>query len=426
MANSNTSSARNWAGNILYSSSQISAPTSRSDLQALVTNSESLKALGTRHSFNSIADTSGIHISSRDLGQGVTIDPAGKTVTVDAGVRYGELAQILWEHGFALPNLASLPHISVAGACATATHGSGNAHGNLATSVESFEIVAGTGSVRTCSPELDGERFNGMVVHLGALGVVTKITLRVIPQFLIAQTVYENLPMEELYRSFDKITGSAYSVSLFTDWRAPSINQVWLKEKVETLDVLKPDPVFYGARPASMDVHPVAGVSAESCSTQCGIPGPWHERLPHFKLSHTPSVGAELQSEYFVRREHAVEAIQRIHGLREQISPLLMISEIRTVAADQLWLSPCYRGNSVGLHFTWHREPEKVQELLPILEEALQDIDPIPHWGKISTVPAGVLESRYSKLNDFRQLVEEFDPEGRCANDFLRRSALAL
>jgi xylitol oxidase len=424
MTNSKTSSERNWAGNILYSSSQISAPTSRSDLQALVTNSESLKALGTRHSFNSIADTSGIHISTRDLGQGVALDPARKTVTVDAGVRYGELAQILWKQGFALPNLASLPHISVAGACATATHGSGNAQGNLATSVESFEIVTGTGGMRMCSRELDGERFHGMVVHLGALGVVTKITLRVIPQFLIAQTVYKDLPHEELYRNFDQITGSAYSVSLFTDWRAPSINQVWLKEKVGAMDVLKPRQEFYGARPASVDVHPVAGVSAESCSTQCGIPGPWHERLPHFKLTHTPSVGAELQSEYFVQREHAVEAIQRIHGLREQISPLLMISEIRTVAADQLWLSPCYRGNSVGLHFTWRSEPKKIQELLPILEETLQDLDPIPHWGKISTLPAAVLESRYSKLNDFRKLVEEFDPEGRCANEFLREGVL--
>jgi len=278
MTTHNTSREKNWAGNLEYGSQRIEEPSTVEAVQELVSSLGSIKALGTRHSFSAIADTQGIHISTRDLGQGVSIDQARGTVTVDAGVRYGELAQVLWQHGWALPNLASLPHISVVGACATATHGSGDANGNLATSVESFEIVTGKGDLRTCSAEVDGESFNGMVVHLGALGIVTKITLRVVPKFLVAQTVYENLPLEELYPHFDQITGSAYSVSLFTDWRTSAINQVWVKHKTQSADVVSPRSDFYGALPAAHDLHPVAGVSAESCSTQCGVPGPWHLR----------------------------------------------------------------------------------------------------------------------------------------------------
>ena len=424
MTSHTTSVEKNWAGNLEYGSQRIEGPSTVATLQQLVASSGSIKGLGTRHSFNSIADTQGIHISTRDLGQGVFIDQARGTVTVDAGVRYGELAQVLWEQGLALPNLASLPHISVVGACATATHGSGDANGNLSTSVESFEIVTCKGDLRTCSAEVDGENFNGMVVHLGALGIVTKITLRVVPKFLVAQTVYENLPAEELYAHFDQITGSAYSVSLFTDWRTSNINQVWLKQKTQNLDVASPQRDFYGALQAAYDLHPVAGVSAESCSTQCGIPGPWHERLPHFKLSHTPSVGEEIQSEYFVRREHAVEAFRRIRGLREHISPLLSISEIRTVAGDSLWLSPCHRGGSIGFHFTWRKDEAGVLKVLPMIEQALAELEPIPHWGKVFTLGAADIGARYPRLGDFQRLVRSFDPEGRCANRFLRNFLL--
>jgi xylitol oxidase len=263
-----------------------------------------------------------------------------------------------------------------------------------------------------------------MVVHLGALGVVTKITLEVIPRFRIAQTVYRNLPVGELYANFDAITGSAYSVSLFTDWREPFVNQVWCKQKIEDHEINLPYNNFYGATPAIHAMHPVAGVLAESCSVQQGIPGPWHERLPHFKLSHTPSVGEELQSEYFVRREHAVEAFQRLEALRQHISPLLMISEIRTVAADALWLSPCHRGDSVGFHFTWHKDTDRVLSVLPMIEEALRELEPIPHWGKIFTLAGAELQSRYSRIQNFRDIVREFDPDGRCTNEFLKRWVL--
>lgn len=420
MHSSRRTNSTNWANNVEYNSSELVSPSSIEQIQGVVRSSQVLKGLGSRHSFNTIADTTGVHVDGCNLVRDLELDTAARTVTIRGAVSYGELAPFLWDRGWAVPNMASLPHISVIGACATATHGSGNSLGNLATSVRAFEIVTGSGDLRVCSREQDGAAFDGMVVHLGALGVVTSITLEVVPRFFIAQNVYRELPREQLMNHFDKITGGGYSVSLFTDWNETSIRQVWLKQKVDTLDVIEPQESFFGAYPASVTLHPVETLSAECCTAQLGEAGPAHERLPHFKLSHTPSVGDELQSEYFVRRQDAVEAIQRLMSLRDEIRPLLLISEIRTIAADNLWLSPCHRGDSVGIHFTWRALPEAVMRLLPRLEECLGDLEPIPHWGKITTMPAPEIARRYPRMNDFAKLVKEFDPTGRCANDFLR------
>jgi xylitol oxidase len=295
----------NWAGNVRYSSNAVCYPQSISELQQLLQNLDEAKAIGTCHSFSTIADTQGFQISAGRLQHAIKLDAAASQVTVGAAVRYGELAEFLDTRGYALPAMASLPHISVVGGCATATHGSGNTLGNLSTSVESLEIVTGSGELRTLTRAQHGDLFNGVVVHLGALGFVTSITLRVIPRFLVAQTVYSNLDCQELCAHFETITGSAYSVSLFTDWRGSNINQVWVKERVDNAAPLPSHDDFYGAARAISPMHPISYLSPDSCTTQLGIPGPWHERLPHFKSSHNPSVGDEIQSEYFVSIELA-------------------------------------------------------------------------------------------------------------------------
>jgi xylitol oxidase len=261
-------------------------------------------------------------------------------------------------------------------------------------------------------------------VHLGALGIVTAITLEVVLAFCVAQTVYRNLRMEVLLESFDEIVSSAYSVSLFTDWGSDGISQVWLKDRVGDVEPTASRGEFYGASPAVKDIHPVAGMSGENCTPQMGVPGPWHRRLPHFKLEHTPSVGDELQTEYFVSRADAPEAIRRVSALRDKIHPLVLISELRTIAADSLWLSPNYRRDSVGIHFTWKNDLSGVLAVLPAIEDALGDLKPTPHWAKISTMPAEIVRSRFPKLEDFGQLARKLDPDGRCHNDFLRRFVL--
>lgn len=381
--------------------------------------SDQLKALGTRHSFNDIADSPGNLISLERFDKVLDLDSERHTVTVEAGVRYGNLARWLHEQGYALHNLASLPHISVAGACATATHGSGDRNGNLATAVSAMEMVTGRGDVVALSR--DHEQFEGVVVGLGGLGIVTKLTLDISPTFLMQQDVYENLPLAALEEHYDELTSQTYSVSLFTDWRTLAINQVWLKRQVPGGNSFKAESDLFGARLATNHLHPITSLSAENCTEQLGICGPWFERLPHFRMDFTPSSGEELQSEYFVPRQHVFAALQAIHAMQEQIAPLLQISEVRTIAADNLWMSPCYGRASAGIHFTWKQDWEKVQNVLPRIEEALAPFDARPHWAKLFTMSPAHLQSLYEKLPDFRQLLQEYDPQGKFHNGFLNQ-----
>lgn len=408
---------RNWAGNYVYRATQIHVPETIEQIQKLVRHSRKLKALGTRHSFNDIADSSGDLISLEHFDKIIALDREQSTVTVEAGVRYGQLARWLHEQGYALHNLASLPHISVAGACATATHGSGDRNGNLATAVSAMELVTGDGEVVIFSQE----QLEGAVVHLGGLGVVTRLTLDVSPTFQMQQDVYENLPLSELEKHYDKLTAGVYSVSLFTDWRTSTMNQVWLKRHVPNGISVRAEPDLFGARLAATHLHPIATISAENCTEQMGSCGPWFERLPHFRMDFTPSSGEELQSEYFVPRPRAFAALRAIDQLREQIAPHLLISEIRTIAADNLWMSPCYKQDSVAIHFTWKQDWEGVRSVLPGIEQALAPFDARPHWAKLFTISHERLVSLYEKMPEFQNLLHRYDPQGKFRNEFLEK-----
>jgi xylitol oxidase len=321
--------------------------------------------------------------------------------------------------GYALPNLASLPHISIAGACTTATHGSGDSNGNLATAVSALEIVTADGEITSFSREKDDDQFYGAVVGLGGLGVVTKITLEIEPAFEVRQNVYEKLSLAQLAAHFKEITARAYSVSLFTDWQNDTFTQVWLKQRVTAdMDEALPATLF-GATAAPAPRHPIAAISPENCTEQMGIPGPWHERLPHFRMNFMPSSGAELQTEYFVPRHYAHDALSTLMQLSEQVAPLLQISEVRTVAADHFWLSPCYQQDCIAIHFTWQPQWTAVCQLLPLLEEKLAPFAARPHWGKLFTMSPARLAALYKKLPDFRQLLQQVDPQGKFRNTFL-------
>ena len=408
---------KNWAENLTYSTDSIIYPKTPAKLIENVKKLKKLRTLGTRHCFNKIADSTENLISTRHINHIISIDYKAKVVTVEGGIKYGELAPYLQQKGYALHNLASLPHISVAGACATATHGSGVTNGNLATAVVALEIVNAKGDIINLTKENDGDKFNGAVVGLGAFGPVTKVTLAIEPTFQIRQDVYENMPMESLNKHFDEIMSAGYSVSLFTDWQNKNINEVWIKSKNDAK--FKAEPTFYGGILATKNLHPIAELSAENCTEQMGKPGDWHDRLPHFKMGFTPSSGKELQSEFFVDRADAVKAIMAVEKLHEKIGPHLMITEIRTIAADNLWLSTAYKRESVAIHFTWKQEIEAVMALLPEIEAALEPFDYRPHWGKIFTISPAKLQTRYEKMADFKNLVNEFDPEGKFRNEFL-------
>ncbi|MFG3020085.1 FAD-binding protein [Streptomyces sp. NPDC048254] len=408
----------NWARNITYTAKEFHRPDSLEALRSLVAGGTRVRVLGSGHSFNRIADPGpqGLLVSIAGLPPVIEVDTAARTVRVAGGVRYAELARAVDAYGLALPNMASLPHISVAGSVATGTHGSGVANGSLAAPVREVELVLADGSTATIAR--GDARFEGAVTSLGALGVVTALTLDLEPAYEVAQTVYVELPLAGL--DFAAVSGAGYSVSLFTDWREPGFRQVWVKRRTDRATV-----DFGWAAPATEAMHPVPGMPAGNCTEQFGVPGPWHERLPHFRAEFTPSSGDELQSEYLLPRPAAVEALHAVDAVRQAVAPVLLTCEVRTIAADPQWLSPAHGRDSVALHFTWVDDLAAVLPAVHRLEEALAPFEPRPHWGKVHTVPGEVLRRRYPRLDDFRALARSLDPEGKFANPFVH-DALAL
>lgn len=409
----------NWAGNVRYASARTHQPESMEQLQEIVARSHKVKVFGTRHSFNAITDTTEDHISLGKMDQSLSIDQAAGTVTVSGGITYAQLCAQLHGAGRAIHNMASLPHITVAGAVATATHGSGDGNGNLATAVSGLEIVRADGEIVRLSRQKDGEEFLGAVVGLGALGIVARITLDTEPAFVMQQEVYENMPIAQSDAHFDEIFASAYSVSYFIDWQKERVNEVWLKRRLPDGVSQTPPPTFYGGTLASRHLHPIASFPAEGCTPQMSIPGPWHERLPHFLVDATPASGDELQTEYFVARRDAVGAMTAVASLRAEMASVLKISEVRSMAADNLWLSMAYGQDTVALHFSWNNDWASLQKLLPLVEERLAPFAPRPHWGKLSTLSGQEIRSRYPKMADFQALARRYDPQGKFRNAFL-------
>ncbi len=410
----------NWAGNLTYRAARLHEPRSLDELQEVVRGSASLRVLGSRHSFSDIADTSGDLVSLVRLPRRFELDTGARTLTVDGGVPYGDLCRPIDEAGFALHNLASLPHISVAGACATATHGSGDRNGNLATAVTALEVVTADGETRRFARGVDHE-FDGAVVGLGGLGVVTSLTLALEPTYRMRQDLYEYLPLGQAVEHLDELTASADSVSLFTEWRGPLFEQVWFKRRVVDGASFEPEPTVFGATRATVPIHPIRRMPGDALTEQLGVPGPWYERLPHFRMDHTPSAGAELQSEYLFDRRHAAAAILALERVREAFAHLVQVSEVRTVAADELWMSTAYGRPTIALHFTWLPDREGVRRVLPTIEEALAPFDPRPHWGKLSTMSGERVRTAYPRLGDFAVLLQRYDPDGKFRNAFLDR-----
>jgi xylitol oxidase len=409
----------NWAANLTYRAAALHRPASLEQVQELVAEASRLRVLGSRHSFNDIADADELLVLDGLPGE-VAVDHDAGTVSVPAAMRYGELAGRLRAEGLALANLASLPHISVGGAVATATHGSGDANGNLATAVAGLELVCGTGELLAAAR---GEPdFDGMVVGLGALGAVTRLTLDVEPDYRVRQRAFEGLAWDELFDHFDEVTSAGYSVSLFTRWGG-AVDQVWVKSRVtEAPEEVRGD--LFGAVPATRDRHPILGLDPVNCTRQLGVPGRWSDRLPHFRMGFTPSSGEELQSEYHLPRAHAVAALQALRDLAGVVGPVLQVSELRTVAADGLWMSPQHGRDNLSVHFTWHQDWPAVRRVLAEVEAALAPFGARPHWGKLFLAEAADLAPRYRRLGDFTRLAGRLDPRGVFVNDWLRRHVL--
>ncbi|MFJ4263633.1 D-arabinono-1,4-lactone oxidase [Paenarthrobacter nicotinovorans] len=404
---------KNWAGNLEYSSAEVQRPTSVEELRELVAKATQIKALGSRHSFSTVADTPGTHLLLDALPQEVVLNRDKGTVKVNGSINYGALGRALEEQGYAIHNLASLPHISVAGAIQTGTHGSGVNNPSLAAAVVGIDLVRASGDLVTLTA--DDDEFLASVVGVGALGIVTGLELAVRPSYEVRQRVLTNLSWNGALANFQAIASSAYSVSFFTNYTGDTIPQVWLK----ALDTEAALPDLFGAVPATVAMHPLPDMSAENCTEQLDVAGKWLDRLPHFRHEFTPSNGEELQSEFLLPLDQAPAALSAVRDLAHKLAPLLFISEIRTIAADEFWLSPFYKQQSVALHFTWKPMQAEVEAILPELEEALQPFGSRPHWGKLFTPEQYDFSALYPRFEDFRALAQANDPTGKFRNGLL-------
>jgi xylitol oxidase len=408
----------NWAGNIDFSPARVQRPTTVDEVRRIVAATDQVKVLGSGHSFNRIADTKGELLVLDGLPRGVEVATDRRTVTVTGSMRYAELARELQSHGLALANLASLPHISVAGSCATGTHGSGNGLPGLASAVTALRLITSDGELLDLSRAEDTDRFAGSVVNLGGLGAVVGLTLAVEPTFEVAQWVYDDVPLDRIADRFDEVFGAAYSVSAFSDWGGDTAS-VWVKRRTDREGRAHPGERWLDGRLADGPRHPVPGLSPVHCTEQLGLAGPWHERLPHFRPDFTPSAGEELQSEVLLPREAGPAAVAAMRALGPRIAPLLLTSEIRTVAADDLWLSPAYGRDSVAVHCTWRREEEAVRQGIKLIEAQLLPLGGRPHWGKLFGLHPAAATALYERGEDFRRLMTTLDPRGAFRNDFL-------
>ena len=405
-------STTNWAGNITFRAPRQERPADLATLRGLVEAAGRVRTLGTGHSFSSIADTDGLLVSLADLPRTLALDPDRRVAEVTGQWTYGTLAPALHDAGWALPNTGSLPHISLAGACATGTHGSGVGNQALAASVRAVVLVLASGELRRLVRGDPG--FDGAVVALGRLGVVVGMALDLVPTFDVVQSVVDAVPDGQVADGLESILAAAYSASVFTTWGPERLSQVWLKERADRA----PTRERWTGRDADGPRHPVAGMPTENATQQLGVVGPWHERLPHFRLEFTPSRGDELQSEYLLPMRHAHAAWRAVDAVREIVHPVLYVSELRAVAADPQWLSLTGRVDSVAFHFTWRPGPH-VADAVAAVEQALEPFDARPHWGKVFSTPPPRLGELYPRLPDFRALVRALDPTAKFGNDLV-------
>lgn len=407
------SAQQNWSGTYRYAAEQFIAPTEVAELPGIIRSAPRVHALGTRHSFNALADTAGTLVDLTGLPDEVSVDEVAGTARVTAWTRYGVAAQALEEAGFALHNMGSLPHIAVGGATATSTHGSGDRNGSLATAVRALTFIDANGAEQTIRRGDDD--FDALVVHVGAFAIVTHLELDIQPTYRVRQDIYSGLTWEAALADLHAITAAGHSVSIFTRWEGDDLGFVWVKTRLDDDTDAVVDVLLDGARdPGSTPLG-----SDDNVTELGGVPGPWLLRLPHFRLDREPSFGAEIQTEYFIDRRDAPQALRAVRALAPLIRPHLVWTELRTIAADDLWLSPAYGRDSMAIHFTWFDRPDEVAAVIPRIEEALRPFGARPHWGKVHAFDAERLAEVYPRLADARAVFERRDPDGRFVSDHL-------
>ena len=408
-----TTSELNWSGTVTYTAERIERPTSLDQVAEIVARSDRVHGLGTRHSFNDVADAPGVLLDLTGVPTDLVVDRDAGTATMGAGTRYGVVAPELDRAGYALHNTGSLPHISLGGAVATGTHGSGTALGSLTTAVRALECIGPDGETRTLRRGDPG--FDGSVLHLGLFGIVTRVTVDVEPTYRMRQDSYGPLPWSTFTAEVAAVHAAGYSVCSYTVF-GDEVSSVLVKSRVPDRadDVTVPDHLFGAPR--------LPGTPGDAHHTaRDGSVGPWWDRLPHFPIESVPSHGSEVQSEHFVPLRYATEALDAVRTMARRIQPHLHVCELRTMAADPLWLSPTQGEDVLCIAFTWRKHPAEVAALLPDLEALLAPFAGRPHWGKTSSLDSTAIAGLYPRLQDVRDLVRAADPHRKFGSAFAER-----
>ncbi len=404
----------NWSKKVDFTSATLVEPTSVAEIQRTVSEATAIRTVGAGHSFNEIVATGGTLLSLAAMPRRFEIGADRRSVTVDAAMRYGELGPLLDERGLALANMASLPFFTVSGACATATHGSGDGNQGLAAAIRGLELVTADGDVITRNIDDHPDDLAAMSVGLGAFGVITAVTLAVEPRFDMAQAVDIGVPLSATVDRLDEVMADAYSVSLFTDWQDDTIGHVWRKYRLDHDPEPQRDRLGLGG--AKLD-RPLTAYHTD----QVMKPGPWFERLPHVLMSRPDRPEIQLQSEYFVARRHGPAAVTAMIEHADTMAPAMqtgVLAEIRTVAADHAWLSP-FAEDTLAIHISWDPDPALVEPVLPVIEDALAPFEPRPHWGKLHSMPSTQLRERYKNFGRWASAVATYDPSGVFRNGYL-------
>ena len=404
----------NWGGNLDFGTDEILQPGSIAEAAEII-RSGKVRPIGTKHSFSKVVIGEGRLVSAAGLAFEPVIDEHNSTVTVAAATRFGDLAVFLEENGYALKNMGSLPHISIAGAAATGTHGSGDGNQILSSSLVAFSYLNASGDL--VELRRSHKNFEACRLGLGAYGLWVSVTLAIVPSYQMRQDVYRNIPWQVFYENPETLTAAGYSVSLFTKWGNSTIDQAWVKTRVK--DGLPPSEIAGISADVESMKELLPGV-ADNLTEQGGVEGAWLNRLPHFRLDANPSAGDEIQTEYFFRRDQIVGAIKAVQEIASEINPILLVSEIRTMAQDNAWLSPMLRGDSIALHFTWINDSEKVDRAVELIEKVTAEFDPIPHWGKVHHFEKEQLTKAHPRLNQARELFDSLDPEGVFNSEYLQ------
>ncbi|KOV20473.1 D-arabinono-1,4-lactone oxidase [Streptomyces caelestis] len=423
---------RNWGGTVRVRPARETAPASVDELAAAVRRAAEdgipVKAVGTGHSFTSIAATDGLLIRPHLLTGIRHVDRAAGTVTVEAGTPLKRLNLALAREGLSLTNMGDIMEQTVSGATSTGTHGTGRDSASLAAQIRGLELVTADGSVLTCSAKENPDVFAAARIGLGALGVVTAITFSVEPLFLLTARE-EPMPFDRVCADFDQLYAENEHFEFY--W-FPHTGNTNTKRNNRSAGPERPVPRFKGwfedeflsngvfhavnlvGRAVPASVPAIARISSRALSART------YTDIP-YKVFTSPRRVRFVEMEYAVPREALVETLRELKAMVDR-SPLRVgfPVEVRTAPADDITLSTASGRDSayIAVHMF---KGTPYQGYFTAAERIFTAHEGRPHWGKIHTRDAEHLSRMYPRFGEFTALRDRLDPERRFRNDYLRR-----